>query len=258
MSFPSEDLDELLGAYALDALDPDERRLVEEYLAHNPRARAEVEQHREVATMLAYTGAAAPEGLWERIAGALEEPAPAPGPELARVLPGPGRPGVTPARRGRRAWMAPGLVAAAASIVIAVLGVRLADAGRRLDAERAERISVARLYDQARADASAHVAQLASADGRARSLAVVTADGSGFIDGRTLAVLEPDRTYQLWGVVQGTDGQQVISLGVLGAQFEIAPFTVRQGTLLKLVLTEEVRGGVPVSSQPAALAGDLV
>ena len=36
-------IDELLGAYALDAVDDDERRQVEEYLRTNPRARAEVE-----------------------------------------------------------------------------------------------------------------------------------------------------------------------------------------------------------------------
>ncbi len=50
------ELDELLGAYALDAVDADERRRVEDYLAVNPRAAAEVQAHREVATMLAFTG----------------------------------------------------------------------------------------------------------------------------------------------------------------------------------------------------------
>jgi anti-sigma-K factor RskA len=83
----SNELDELLGAYALDALDEHERRRVDEYLAVNPRAAAEVAAHREVATMLAYTGTDAPAGLWERIASELDEPAPQPGPELAKVLP---------------------------------------------------------------------------------------------------------------------------------------------------------------------------
>ena len=40
---------ELLGAYALDAVDGDERAEVERWLATNPELRAEVEQHREVA-----------------------------------------------------------------------------------------------------------------------------------------------------------------------------------------------------------------
>ena len=256
MSFPSDDLDELLGAYALDALEPDERRLVDEYLTHNPRARAEVEQHREVATMLSYTGAPAPEGLWERIAESLDGPAPEPGPELAKVLPTPRQ---LPVRhRRRRPWLAPAGLAAAAAIVVAVLAVRLVDTDRRLDALRRERSTVEGLYEAARVDASARRAQLASTDGAVHSLAVVTAEGNGFIEGRTLAVLDTDHTYQLWGVVQGSDGPQVISLGVLGPHFDVAPFTVRQGTLVKLVLTHEVRGGVPVSTQPAALVGDLI
>ncbi|MDG1786151.1 MAG: hypothetical protein P8H61_09525, partial [Ilumatobacter sp.] len=62
----SHDLDELLGAYALDAVSPEEADRVEDYLAINPRAAAEVREHREVATMLAFTGMDAPEGLWSR------------------------------------------------------------------------------------------------------------------------------------------------------------------------------------------------
>src|SRR5204862_2371026 len=92
------DIDELLGAYALDAVDDDERRAVDAYLATNPRARAEVDQHREVATLLAFGAAAAPEGLWDRIASSIAEmdaDAPEPGPELAKVL---------PARPPRRRW----------------------------------------------------------------------------------------------------------------------------------------------------------
>ncbi len=50
------ELDDLLGAYALDAVSPDEARRVEDYLAVNPKAAAEVREHREVATMLAFTG----------------------------------------------------------------------------------------------------------------------------------------------------------------------------------------------------------
>jgi hypothetical protein len=42
--------------------------------------------------------------------------------------------------------------------------------------------------------------------------------------------LGPDRTYQLWGVI----GDQVISLGVLGARPGVEPFTV-DGDLTALV-----------------------
>ncbi len=63
-----EEIQELLGAYALDAVDPDEAELIERHLEACPRCRAEVEGHREVATMLGNTGGDAPDGLWDRIA----------------------------------------------------------------------------------------------------------------------------------------------------------------------------------------------
>jgi anti-sigma factor RsiW len=81
-------IEELLGAYALHAIDDDERAMVEAHLATCPRCRAEVDSHREVAAHLALTGAPAPDGLWERIAGAIEsEPPPASGRCPARSAP---------------------------------------------------------------------------------------------------------------------------------------------------------------------------
>ena len=66
-----QEFESLLGAYALDAVDDEERREIEVYLAVDPRAGAEVEMHREVATLMAFSGAAAPDGLWDRICAVL-------------------------------------------------------------------------------------------------------------------------------------------------------------------------------------------
>jgi len=70
-----EEIDELLAVYALDAVDDDERALVDDYLRENPRAVAEVESYREALSYL-HAGAAAPPGLWERIATELESAPP--------------------------------------------------------------------------------------------------------------------------------------------------------------------------------------
>lgn len=67
---------ELLGAYALDAVDADEAEIVELHLRNCPRCRAEVEAHREAAALLAHVGAPAPEGVWDRITEQLEAEAP--------------------------------------------------------------------------------------------------------------------------------------------------------------------------------------
>ena len=78
MNLPMSDpeLDALLGAYALDALDAHERARVDEYLAVNPQARREVDDLRESAASLALLPAhepvASPE-LWSRISHAISE-----------------------------------------------------------------------------------------------------------------------------------------------------------------------------------------
>src|SRR5687768_10822196 len=73
------EIQELLGAYALDAVDAAESDAIELHLRDCPRCRAEVEEHREVAAMLAHTGTSAPSGVWDRIVASLDgaEEAPA-------------------------------------------------------------------------------------------------------------------------------------------------------------------------------------
>lgn len=240
MATDFDHLDELLGAYALDALDDDERQLVDDYLSVDPRARAEVQEHREVATLLAWTGSSAPTGVWDRIAASLDERPPAPGPELARIIPMVG----VRRRRVRRVVELAG--AAAAAAVLAVVVVQLADGGG------APTDPIAAAVDAARSDRDSNVVELASADGAITVEAVIDVDGHGFLLGQDLPSLPADRTYQLWGVVDG----KVISLGVIGRSPEIEPFTV-DGNLTALVVTDEVAGGVPVSEQPAVVAGEL-
>src|SRR4051812_36552435 len=75
MSDHVDEFTELLGAYALDAVDDDEREAIEAHLLSCPRCRAEVAEHREVAAFLS-KGAPAPDGVWDRIAAELSPPAP--------------------------------------------------------------------------------------------------------------------------------------------------------------------------------------
>ena len=121
---PAE-MDELLGAYALDAVDADEREQIEQYLEQNPRARAEVTEHREVAAMMSLVGGQAPDGVWDRIADEIATDAAAQGPvPQLRLVPVDEKP--------KRTWwgVALGSVAAAA---IAVLGLTVVHQGQRID-----------------------------------------------------------------------------------------------------------------------------
>ena len=58
-----DEVAELLGAYALDAVDPDEAARVEEHLPTCPRCREELAAHHQVAGILGNVGGAAPEDI---------------------------------------------------------------------------------------------------------------------------------------------------------------------------------------------------
>jgi Anti-sigma-K factor rskA len=70
------DLDDLLGAYALDAVNEDERKLIDAYLLRSPTARAEVQRHHDVAAAIAASPGEAPAPLWLRIEALLDDRSP--------------------------------------------------------------------------------------------------------------------------------------------------------------------------------------
>ena len=229
------ELDELLGAYALDAVDDDERRRVEDYLEVNPRAASEVQAHREVATMLAFTGMDAPEDLWGRISAEIGEQAPPPGPELARVLSFDDHP-----RRSRISAIAPWVVSAAAAAVLAFVAIGIAD---RADAPNDP---LASALEIAQSDRDSVTTTLVSETSDASAEAIIDQDGHGFVVAQNLPTLPEDQTYQLWGVVE--DGQ-VISLGIFGPNPEIETFTV-EGPVSALAITIEEFPGVISDGNP--------
>lgn len=225
------DVEELIGAYALDAVQPDEREAVERHLQECPRCRAEVAEHRETAAFLAHTGAHAPAGVWDRIAGALEETPPAmrlP----ATVLP------MRPRRSvGVRVVVAVGAVAAAA---VVALGVVVVDQGRRIDDLRAEGEQVALAEQALRAftDPRAEQVLLSAPDGGAATTVAVLPDGTGFLVHDDLPALPPDATYQLWALVDDDE----VSAAVLGPDPGISEFRV-DGRFDGFAVTRERAGG---------------
>lgn len=231
----SYDLDELLGAYALDAVDADERRRVDDYLEINPRASAEVQGHREVATMLAFTGMDAPDDLWGRISDEIGEAAPPPGPELAKVMSLDDHP-----RRRRISAVAPWLMSAAAAAVVIFVAVGLADNAA------APNEPLANAVELAQADRDSRTTVLVAEGSEASAEAIIDQDGHGFVLARDLPTLPEGQTYQLWGVVEGGD---VISLGIFGPNPEIETFTV-EGTVDALAITIEEYPGVISDGNP--------
>ena len=265
--FTHSDIQELLGAFALDAVDDDERDVIDAHLVGCPRCRAEVEGHRETAALLAHSGARAPEGVWDRIANALDEAPPAL--ELDRIAPRPA--GVGPVATApddlserRRAKAAvprsvPLRVAAATMAVAAALtlflGVALGrndDGGLgRLEAatEAMEKAAVSNAAYAALTDSGNERVELASTDGKATAQVVRLADGTGYLVPNSLAPLPAGRVYQLWAV--RSDAK--ISLGVLGGKPEVSAFRMT-GPVAAYAVTEENAGGVAASqNQPIAV-----
>jgi len=254
MSDRHEDITDLLGAYALDAVDPEEAVLVEDHLRTCPRCAAEVAEHREVAAMLAHSGAPAPDGVWDRIVASLEEAPPA----LSLPVPSPSGGAVVDlgARRRRLSprWL-PAAAAAAAVLMVAGVFTGLAlddgdDGGSRAQEVASSLEEVAR--DVLNDPDARTVTLSAPGGGELAAPAAVDVDGSGYLLGGSLPKLDPSRTYQLWGA----SDQVVVSLGVLGASPGVVAFHVDEG-IHTLVITEEVAGGVPSSANPPFLVGEL-
>jgi anti-sigma factor RsiW len=256
VSEPSHDeIAELLGAYALNAVDPDERALVERHLDECPRCRVEVNGHREVAAGLGNSGGDAPDGLWDRIASTLDE---AP-PPMRLSLPGSAGPSgatVTPlARRtrvgGNRVVIA--AMGAAAALVIGALGVKVVQQDDQIDriSTALEDEAVLSAANLALLDPEAVQSTLMSPDGALSASAVLLPNGTGYLLAHDLPALDDARTYQLWGQTGGG----LISLGLLGAEpGAVVPFQA-SGDVAALAITEEVAGGVSQSENAPALLG---
>ena len=59
------EIEELLGAYALDAVDPETAAVIARHLEECVRCSVEVAQHHEVAGMLANSGGAPSSAVWD-------------------------------------------------------------------------------------------------------------------------------------------------------------------------------------------------
>ncbi|MDQ2727730.1 MAG: zf-HC2 domain-containing protein [Actinomycetota bacterium] len=265
-----DDLAELLGAYALDAVEADEAELLNRHLETCPRCRAELRGHRETAALLGYIGGPAPVGLWDQIVASAQEPPPALRLEARTapfVPPGsagdPGSPSPLerPRRHRRRSLRVRSLamVAGVAAAAVAVLGFQVSRLDNRTAvlnnevASLAPSVSMSAVRLALATPGSRHVHLTAFAAKGSSAEAVVLPSGQGYIYDAQMEPLGADRTYQLWGVV----GDQRISYQLLGSEpAPVVPF--RAGTDAQaLAVTNEVAGGVERSNQPLVAIGPL-
>lgn len=253
-----EELQALLGAFALDAVDPDERDQIERHLDTDPRARAEVESFREVASMLAVSGADAPSGIWDHIVDEIEGE--------QRDL---GTSDVAPppldlfehkrARESSRrsvAWRWVGAAAAVAATLIAVLSVQVLRQGDRID-----RLDVAMTGDAlqrgaetAAAAPGSRTVSLTTDAGTEMASIVLRPDGTGYFVSRGLEAAPEGDVYQLWALVGDREEPEAISAGVLGNNPRVASFRF-SAPVTGFAITREQAPGVISSLQKPELTG---
>jgi anti-sigma-K factor RskA len=257
-----EEISELLGAYALDAVDEHEFDAIELHLRDCPRCRDEVETHREVAAMLAHSGSPAPSGVWDRIVASLDNVDEAPAMRLAVTpLEADDRSGrlrtrstdnVTPLRGHRLAGVNRWVLGAAA-VVVLVLGVSMYRQGNRLGHIESglQSVTLARLAEDVHQDPTTKKISLESPDKKLTAQMALHPDGHGFLRATTLPKLPDGRTYQLWAI---NADNEAISLGLFNGGDEAV--TVQAGTGSKaFVITEEKAGGVIAPENVPRLSG---
>ena len=254
---------ELLAVFALDAVDSDEQELIEAHLAECPRCRAELDAHRDVAAALGNSVEQLPEGLWSSIASRLPaRPAEEPPPMPTLVREGSAHeertaatfrtPSPAPRRASRGRLFSVASLAVAAAAVAAVLGVNLVHANDQISslhhAAPASAVAALKVPGHKVVDAeSARHVELAQ-------FVVLPSSGQGYLLKSKLPTLSSTQTYQLWGVIGGA----TISLGLLGSEPGVVPFSVAGGaTVDAFAITAEHAGGVVHSVHQPVVAGEV-
>jgi len=249
-------LDELLPAYALDAVDGDEREQLEAHLERSDDARRTLAELREIATFLAAEGSVqAPAELWTRIEEALAvEP-----PRL--VLP------LETARARRESRSSRGLIAkvavgiAAASAVAAGVTAFVVSDEMSEQAERLDEVAASVAHESMRGAANAAMADprsrklmLTSATSDAAVMVVTMPDGTAFLVGHDVPRLGEGRTYQLWTMTGDAAEPRILPTAVLGRSIDVASFHAPSGTLGYLISAERAPG-VSTPEHDALLEG---
>lgn len=259
------DYEELLGAYALDAVEGPEADVVELHLDGCPRCRDEVAHHRETAALLGHAGVTAPEGVWDRIASELREPPPA----LALVRadaadtpaagpppppPDSGRSGIRRLRRriSARPFMA---LVGVAAMVIGVLGFELSNLQGQVSQLRTDESGkLQQLVNLALTTPGHETVAMRSAAGKQWATAVIAPNGQGYLVGAALRPLPASRTYQLWAY----SASGPVSVGLLGTHPSQVSFHLSPASTRELAITVEPVGGVVTPTQPAVVLGTPV
>ncbi len=236
---------ELLGAYALDAIPPDEALAVSEHIADCPICQEELSDYRKVAAGLAPLATVPPPEIWDRIASELGT-----APEPLRLVRS-----TAPRRAARTTW-ALRAAAAVAAIALAVLGWQVSHLNGRIGQLQTamSKSGIAQAASAAALEPSSRRLELTSPSGSATADVVISEAGQGYVVTSTLPALRASRTYQLWGLSR--PGAAPVSLGLLGQVPSPAAFRVDH-RVRELAISAEPLGGTVAPTTPVLVEGSV-
>ncbi|MGW7241958.1 anti-sigma factor [Streptomyces sp. NPDC054804] len=244
-----EDLHSLAAPYALDALEPGERRRFQKHLGDCDRCAAEVRALTEDAVRLAWSTAAPPPlAMRDRVLAAVRATPQAPAaarehvPNLPPHVWG-GQP--PPPRRRRRPLFVPfaTATAAAALVVASLFAVQAGRTQDQLDAERAQSRDIAHVL--AATDARATSGK--DAQGRSMGAVVSASEGRAVVTLSGYAGLPKGRVHQLWLMRPHV---QPRSLGLFKADTPLVATGLDKSATSLAVTVEPAGGSAQPTSQP--------
>lgn len=166
------------------------------------------------------------------------------------------RPGASAGSVGRvgrsRGWAF--AAAAAAVVAVIMMGGLVVRQGTRIDNLSSEMASggIERSAQEALADPSSELVDLAGGDLKVNVRAAVTADGTGYLFAEDLPELPADQTYQLWAARD----DNVVSVGVLGHRPKVSAFQTATDAKA-LAISVETAGGVVTSDHDPIAFGEF-
>ncbi len=263
------EVEELLGAYAVHALEADEFAVVEEHLGGCDSCTAEVERHLDAASAFGMTELeeTSPDAshVWHRITTAVRAepqqttnaisdamtdvksdvksetivaPMAASVASIAPVL------RLDAARESKRADRSKWKIAIGSAVAAVVIAVPIT-----LAAVGTSSPSLAALAKTAAKQSGASTVVLLDGKGTRVGDVVVTASGQGYVRADSLPILSDDKTYQLWTLDKGTP----VSAGLLGTNPKVSAFSARRDVEAFAISVEPKTGSAAPTSTPVAV-----
>jgi len=243
-----EELRELLGAYALDALEPDERKQVDELLLADASARAELHELEQAAAWLGHASLRPPESVWDAIAAEVDQDLAGDAPETdaepepdSNVVP------ITARRPGR---MSQWLIAAAAVVILAIGAVGVFALVGSSSSSSKDPASEA--LARATRNPKARTVILRSTDGKYSAVTAVLPNGTGYLSSAAMPAAPKGRALQLWSITP----HGPVSLGLMHGHSDLHTFRIVPATR-ELAITSEPKGGSPAPTGALIVSGDL-